>query len=59
LTLPLAVSLKRFFAPEWVFIFGISGAGQYRRTDARSCATGPRPVWQEHARARGLALRVG
>jgi hypothetical protein len=21
--LPLAVSLKRFFAPEWVFIFGM------------------------------------
>ncbi len=23
LTLPFAVSLKRFLAPEWVFIFGI------------------------------------
>jgi hypothetical protein len=23
-TLPLAVNLKRFFAPEWVFIFGIA-----------------------------------
>src|SRR3954454_23473360 len=22
-TLPLAVTLKRFFAPEWVFIFGM------------------------------------
>jgi hypothetical protein len=27
LTLPLAVSLKRFLAPEWVFIFGICGGG--------------------------------
>src|SRR5215210_6931367 len=26
-TLPLAVSLKRFFAPEWVFIFGIADGG--------------------------------
>src|ERR671923_581835 len=26
-TLPFAVSLKRFFAPEWVFIFGIAGGG--------------------------------
>jgi hypothetical protein len=25
LTLPFAVTLKRFFAPEWVFIFGMSG----------------------------------
>jgi hypothetical protein len=24
LTLPLAVSLKRFLAPEWVFIFGMT-----------------------------------
>ena len=23
-TLPLAVSLKRFLAPEWVFIFGMA-----------------------------------
>lgn len=26
LTLPLAVSLKRFLAPEWVFIFGMKAA---------------------------------
>jgi hypothetical protein len=24
-TFPLAVTLKRFFAPEWVFIFGMAG----------------------------------
>src|SRR5215207_6673942 len=29
--LPPAVFLKRFFAPEWVFIFGMPG-GQYRRS---------------------------
>jgi hypothetical protein len=23
-TFPVAVTLKRFFAPEWVFIFGIA-----------------------------------
>jgi hypothetical protein len=26
-TLPLAVTLKRFFAPEWVFIFGMADGG--------------------------------
>src|SRR4051812_10099734 len=43
LTLPLAVSLKRFFAPEWVFIFGMTSG----------------PVWQVRARLRGLVPGVG
>ena len=25
-TLPLALTLKRFFVPEWVFIFGMIGS---------------------------------
>jgi hypothetical protein len=25
-TLPVPVTLKRFFAPEWVFIFGMTDA---------------------------------
>src|SRR5881227_873645 len=35
-TLPLAVSLKRFLAPEWVFIFGI--VGQASKAKARGFA---------------------
>jgi len=56
LTLPLAVSLKRFLAPEWVFIFGIAEAGQYRKEHAEYRAAGPGPVWQE---SRGGAVWVG
>ena len=46
-TLPLAVTLKRFFAPEWVFIFGMTdgdyGTGVLAAASAAlpSSAAGP------------------
>src|SRR4051794_13606140 len=48
-TLPFEVSLKRFFAPEWVFIFGMRRL--LKQTVIR------RPGWREWAT--GLAGRWG
>src|SRR5215207_11333250 len=55
--LPPAVFLKRFFAPEWVFIFGMPG-GQYRTSGSPVPASQhdlPVVLHGERARAR----RVG
>src|SRR5919204_1382731 len=51
-TLPLAVSLKRFFAPEWVFLFGMrtgeDSEGATSRTRRGSGCPGCRP-WRRTA----------
>jgi hypothetical protein len=40
--LPLAVSLKRFLAPEWVFIFGMKAAV---KQIVRDLLGSPRSCW--------------
>ena len=44
-TLPVAVSLKRFLAPEWVFIFGIGRPVKQNAVGVRLCSADAR--WQE------------
>src|SRR5215203_5683258 len=52
-SLPVAVFLKRFLAPEWVFIFGIERcieADGFR--SARACGTAPRRLQRAAAKGR-------